>query len=99
VYEAVNVSPWSRVVGVIATEIVLVRVTSGLSVCAVSEFAVQARTRMCVCVASVHVSVLVVPVVLVVHATCVPETVFLTVAAVPGSPQAGVLVMALVPDL
>jgi len=86
------VPPCSRLVGVIATEMVVTafRVTSALSTCAVSLDVVQARARMCVWVDSVHVKDTADPVLaLAVQTGAVPEVAAVTVVAVPAAPHAG----------
>ena len=96
---AVSVPPCDRVVGVIATDIGTASITSALSACALSLDDVQARTRMCVWVDSVHVSNTAWPVVaLTVHCVLLPEPASVTAVAVPWAPQLGELPTAEVPE-
>ena len=85
-YVNVRVSPCERVVGVAATEIFAVSSTSALSTCKVSLDEVHARTRICVCPASVHVSDTAAPVLAdAVQTTPEPEPAAVTVVAVPAA--------------
>ena len=70
-----------------------------LSICSVSVSDVQARTRRFDCVASVHVSETVVPVLAdAVHCTLEPEPAAVIVVAVPAAAHEGEAPTADVPD-
>jgi len=101
VYVALSASPRERVVGAITTEIDVteLREMSVLSTCAVSLDDVQARTRMCVWVDSVHVKDTSDPALaLAVQAVAAPEPAAVTVAAEPAAPHDGELETAVVPE-
>jgi len=84
---------------VIATDIPTDNVTSALLACAVSLANVQARTRMCVCVDSLHVKETAFPVfAFVVHCVEAPEPAAVIVDAPAAAAQAGGLETAVVPD-
>ena len=87
-------------VSVVGVSVVGVSITSALSVCALSLNDVQARTRMCVCVDSVHVSDTAWPVAaLAVHCVLLPEPAAVTLFAVPWLAQLGELPTSEVPEL
>ena len=91
----------ARVVGVtvVGAKVVGATDTSALSACALSLDDVQARTRRCVWVDSVHVSNTAWPVVaLTVHCVLLPEPASVTAVAVPWAPQLGELPTAEVPE-
>jgi len=88
-----------RVVGAIATVTLRVRITSALSFCCASLADLQARARMCVWVASVHVKATVFPeATLAEHCVEDPEPDAVTVFAEPAAAQLGAGYTIAMPD-